>query len=109
MTKFREDKCRMALKAIDIIKENLVIKTSRILKAWNFANWHTHFDMYCWIVNAKAKTSNVKLYKKCRKISRWKAYFAFCVPTKKSERIRGMLGILSPLIVAKLMLWRSKR
>ncbi len=109
MTKFKTSKCQMALKAIDIIKDNLVLKSARIEKAWTFAYWHTHFDMYCWIVNAKAIKENKVLYKKCRYVSQSKAYIAFEVPTKKAERIRGLLGLLSPILVAKLMLWRSKR
>lgn len=109
MTKFKAAKCQMALKAIDIIKENLVLKSARIENAWTFAYWHTHFDMYCWIVNAKAKNENVELYKKCRYVSQSKAYIAFSVPTKRTERIRGFLGMVAPIIVAKLMLWRSNR
>lgn len=109
MTKFKAAKCQMALKAIDIIKENLVLKSARIENAWTFAYWHTHFDMYCWIVNAKAKNKNVELYKKCRYVSQSKAYIAFSVPTKRTERIRGFLGLIAPYIVAKLMLWRSNR
>ena len=104
MTKFKAAKCQMALKAIDIIKENLVLKSARIENAWTFAYWHTHFDMYCWIVNAKAKNENVELYKKCRYVSQSKAYIAFSVPTKRTERIRGFLGLIAPYIVAKLML-----
>ena len=84
MTKFKAAKCQMALKAIDIIKENLVLKSARIENAWTFAYWHTHFDMYCWIVNAKAKNENVELYKKCRYVSQSKAYIAFSVPTKRT-------------------------
>lgn len=109
MTMFREDKCRMALKAIDIIKENFVIKTPRIMKAWIFAHWHTHFDMYCWIVNAHAEKINPDLYKFCRKISQRESYIAFCVPTKRIERIRGLIGLIAPLLMAKLMLWRAQR
>lgn len=109
MTKFKAAKCQMALKAIDIIKENLVLKSARIENAWTFAYWHTHFDMYCWIVNAKAKNENVELYKKCRYVSQSKAYIAFSVPTKRTERIIGFLGLIAPYIVAKLMLWRSNR
>lgn len=109
MTKFRESKCQMALKAIDIIKGNLVIKTPRILKAWRFAYWHTHFDMYCWIVNSQAQNVNVQLFRKCQKISHKNAYIAFMVPTKRMEKIRGLLGLFSPRVMAKLMLWRSKR
>ena len=109
MTKFKAAKCQMALKAIDIIKENLVLKSARIENAWTFAYWHNHFDMYCWLVNAKAKNENVELYKKCRYVSQSKAYIAFSVPTKRTERIRGFLGLIAPYIVAKLMLWRSNR
>ena len=109
MTKFKAAKCQMALKAIDIIKDNLVLKSDRIYKAWTFAYWHTHFDMYCWIVNAEAKNENVELYKKCRYVSQSKAYIAFRVPTKRTERIRGLLGLAAPFVAAKLMLWRSNR
>lgn len=109
MTSFKLAKCKMALKAIDIIKNNLVIKTPRVLNAWKFAYWHTHFDMYCWIVNSNAKTVDKALYEKCLKVSRWNAYIAFKVPTKRSERIRGLLGLVGPSVVAKLMIMRNKR
>lgn len=109
MTKFKEAKCQMALKAIDIIKANLVLKSARIEKAWTFAHWHTHFDMYCWIVNSNAIHINEELYKRCRSVAQKEAWIALSVPTKKSERIRGILGLIAPIIVAKLMLWRSKR
>lgn len=109
MTKFKEAKCQMALKAIDIIKANLVLKSARIEKAWTFAHWHTHFDMYCWIVNSNAIHINEELYKRCRSVAQKEALIALSVPTKKSERIRGILGLIAPMIVAKLMLWRSKR
>lgn len=109
MTSFKEAKCLMALKAIDIIKDNLVLRTPRVLKAWKFAHWHTHFDMYCWIVNSNAIHINEELYKRCRSVAQKEALIALSVPTKKSERIRGILGLIAPIIVAKLMLWRNKR
>lgn len=109
MTKFKKDKCIMALHAIDLIKDNLKIRTQRVLKAWNFAHWHTHFDMYCWIYNSGTQKQHVDLYNTCKKVSRHNATVAFSVPTKQSERIRGLLGLIAPVIVAKLMLWRSKR
>lgn len=109
MTKFKLSKCEMALKAIDIIKTNLIIKTPRILRAWKFAYWHTHFDMYCWIVNSEAQNVNVTLYKKCLKIARCEAFIAFKVPTKYSERVRGFLGIVHPRLVAILMKKRNER
>lgn len=109
MTSFKEAKCLMALKAIDIIKDNLVLRTPRVLKAWKFAHWHTHFDMYCWIVNSNAIHINEELYKRCRSVAQKEALIALSVPTKKSERIREILGLIAPIIVAKLMLWRNKR
>lgn len=50
-----------------------------------------------------------RVVQKCRYVSQSKAYIAFRVPTKRTERIRGFLGMVAPIIVAKLMLWRSNR
>ena len=36
-------------------------------------------------------------------------WHTFQVLTKRTERIRGFLGMVAPIIVAKLMLWRSNR
>lgn len=109
MTNFKLDKCKMALYAIENIKKNLVIKTPRILKAWNFAYWHTHFDMYCWIKNSGKCDLDIKLYHMCKNVSRKFSFVAFALPVKRTEKIRAILGLISPSIVAKLILLRSKR
>ena len=45
-TKFNEKKWINGLYAIELIKENMIIKSERMIKAWNFAKWRTHVDVY---------------------------------------------------------------
>lgn len=109
MTKFDIRKCEMAIHAINTIKENLVLKSVKIYKAWEFASWHTHADMYYLIENSKRKKTYYALYKKCKEIAKRKAFIAFTVPTKKSEKIKAVLLFIFPLLVAKLILWRQNK
>ena len=108
MSRFKIEKCEMALYAIENIRKNIIIDTPRILKALKFANWHTHFDMFCWIVNAGAKKNYKEMYEKCKLVSMKQAYIAFTSPTKRTERLRALIGMVLPVVVAKLMLLRSK-
>ena len=109
MTNFKLEKCKMALYAIENIKKNLIISTPRILKAWRFAYWHTHFDMYCWIKNSGKCDLDIKLYHICKSVSRKFSFVAFSLPVKRTEKIRAILGLISPSIVAKLILLRSNK
>ncbi len=43
MTKFSIKKCECGLWALEVIKQNLTIRSDRILEAWKYANWRTQF------------------------------------------------------------------
>lgn len=109
MTKFSIDKCIMALKAIDRIREDLIIKTTKVSYALEFANWHTHCDVYYWIVNASQKNNYSEICKECLSIIRRKAFYSFMLPIKSREKIRAILLIISPRFVANLIRLRNKR
>nr|WP_319999866.1 glycosyltransferase [uncultured Draconibacterium sp.] len=109
MTKFNIKKCEMAIYAINRIRKDFIINSKRIQKAWQFASWHTHCDMYYLIENANAGKNFPVIYKKCKQMARRKALTAFLVPTKRMERIRAIISIISPKLVARLILLRSKR
>lgn len=51
------------LMAIDIIKENLIIKTKKINRAWKFAYWRTHSDVYDLMVLTSAIEKYPEMYK----------------------------------------------
>lgn len=67
MTDFKEHKAEMAIKAIQIIRDNLQIKSSKLLGACDYADWHTQGDMYNWMVLAKARRKYPVLYNQCYK------------------------------------------
>jgi len=109
MSKFNVKKCEMALFAIDNIKNDFIIKSKSVMKAWNFAYWHTHCDMYYLIENANADKQYHLLYKKCKYIARMKAFNAFLVPTKRMEKVRALLLLISPKLVSNLIILRNRR
>lgn len=96
MTRFNVNKCLMALKAIDIIREKLPIKTTELLRACDFADWHTHEDMYIWMLKTHVKNKYPQLYKQCCQIAKKGALNAVLSPIKKVERIRALLTLVHP-------------
>ncbi len=109
MSKFNIKKCEMALYAIDNIKKGLAIRSKKVMKSWEFAYWHTHCDMYYLIENANAGKKYPDIYKKCKQTARRMALIAWTVPTKKMEKIRAILLLISPKLVAKLIFLRNKK
>lgn len=111
MTAFRMDKCEMALRAIDIIRINLTVKTEKLYKACDFADWHTHTDMYNWMVLAKVKQQYPKEYAECRSVAWRYVHKALFAPINRKERFRALLQTIHPRLLAALLeyrRWRAK-
>lgn len=105
MTKFRIQKCEMALKAIDIIRESLIIKSEKMYSACDFAKWHTCGDMYNWMSLAHVKYKYQDMYFSCYQTIRNYSWKALCSPINKHERVRAFLQLIHPyLLVAALKL-----
>lgn len=112
MTAFRMDKCEMALNAIKIIRNNLIIKSRKLDKACDFADWHTHTDMYNWMVLAKVKNKYPVEYSLCFRKAWSHAHKALFAPVNKKERFRAFLQLIHPRLLALLLefrRWRAKR
>ncbi len=107
-TKFNKDKFENGLYAIKYIKENIKIKTERIEKAWKYANWRTHSDVYDAIVLAKAEKSCDELYRRCLSVVKNDALIAFKVPTKKGSKLRALVMKVCPRLVPLAMIIRRK-
>lgn len=100
MTKFALHKAEMAMQAIDIIKENLIIKTQQLIEACRYAEWHTADDMYNWMVLAKAKKSCPDMYQQCYNIVKNYSWHAIMAPVNKKERYRALMCFVHPRIMA---------
>lgn len=107
MTSFRLDKYKMALKAIAIMRNNLVIKSKKLYKACDFAYWHTNGDMYNWMVLAKVKKQYDLEYSKCLNVVKKGSLSAFFAPIGKKERFRATLQLINPRLLAALLEFRK--
>jgi len=110
MTDFKLHKAEMAIKAIEIIRNNLQIRSSRLLAACEYADWHTKGDMYNWMVLAKAQRQNPDLYRQCYKKIRSYAFTAIFAPVNKKERFRAVVQFVHPRLLAfmlEIRRWKS--
>jgi glycosyltransferase involved in cell wall biosynthesis len=106
MTKFNIEKCKMATQAIDIMRDHLIIRSDKLYKACKFASWHTHGDMYNWMVRSNAKKDYPELYKDYYSIVKSYAFNAVFAPISKKERFRAILQTIHPKLLAYLLMGR---
>lgn len=110
MTDFKEHKAEMAIKAIQIIRDNLQIRSSRLLTACDYTDWHTKGDMYNWMVLAKAKQRYPVLYHQCYMAVRSYSSKAIFAPVNKKERFRAVVQFVHPRLLAfmlEIRRWKS--
>lgn len=101
MTVFSFNKCVNGLDAVENIKKSMMIRTKKTAIAWEYANWHTHTDFFCWMVRAGTEKEYQELYKNVYIITRTKALYALCVPVCLKDKIRALLLAVIPLYLAK--------
>lgn len=105
MTKFNPQKVRAALKAIDLLQSSTALHTKRIRQGIIFADWHTHGDMYNWMVLAGAEREYPELYETCFRRVRQLSFRVLFIGTTKKEKIRAIMRFLHPkfpIILARL-------
>lgn len=107
-TVFSKGKCENGLLALEIMRENFIIKTERILKAWKFAKWRTYTDIFDMIVLGNAQKNYKILYDDCKKNIRQNAFNAFKVPTTNKQRIRALVMKFFPNFIPIMLIVRRK-
>ena len=99
MTVFSEEKCTNGLKALEIMRENLILNNEKIIDSWKYANWRTHSDFYDMIVLSGSKKKNIDLYVKCKKVIRKEGRVAFKVPISKKDLLRAIVMMCIPSLI----------
>lgn len=108
-TKFNAEKWEIGLYALQKIKQDFVIRTERLEKAWEFAWWRTNSDVYdLLILSGKAK-QYPDMYHKCKMVVRKRAFSCFKVPASGRQRMRAMVMLIWPKLIPQAMIWRRKR
>lgn len=107
-TKFKTEKWKNALLAVDRIKLNLNSRDKKINKALKFAEWRTNVDAFTLMLISKQKKMDKEFYVKLRKKGRKYFYIPFLVKCSKKDKIRGITMLLCPTILPNLLLFRRK-
>ena len=108
-TKFSGDKWINGLKAIDVVREDQIIKTKAANAAVDYVDWHTHCDALNLMLIANAVSENRDLYKRCIRMARKGAITSIKVPIHFRERIRALIMLVCPKLMSKLMVARRKK
>ena len=103
MTKFKLKLVTGSIEAQKCIKNNLVNKTTELLKACRYANWHTYCDCLNTIIGCKVIKQNKELYNDIKKVCKKDAKYAIKSPIPKSDKMKGILYGISPYLTAKLI------
>ena len=108
-TKFRLDKWQNAIYAIENIQRDLIIHTTGIEKAWQYAYWHTHCDAFNFLVMSKEHKKYYTEYNKWKNIVRKQSCSAFMVYVPLKDRLRALIMLIYPEMMAKLISKRNSR
>lgn len=108
-TKFSIKKCENSLYAMEKMKKNLIIKTNRIIKSWEYAKWRTYTDAYDYMVLGDGKEENKEKYLEYKDyVTRfYKIYKKVNISTK--DKIRAMIMGKNPEIIPLLLKIRRKK
>lgn len=109
MSSFSEKKWKNGLHAIKVIKDNLIVKSDAIERAWQYAWWRTNSDAYDSIVLAGTQRSSSKMYDECRSIVRRNGLVALQVPISRMDRARAVLMTIFPPLIPFLLKVRKRR
>lgn len=109
MTAFSAKKWENGLYALKIMKDNFIIRSDAIDKAWQYAWWRTNSDAYDSIRMAGAQHSNRRMYEECRNVVKRKGLVALKVPVSRKDSIRAVVMTICPSVVPFLLKMRKKK
>lgn len=92
-----------SINAQEYIKEYLVEKSTKLLKAWNFSNWHTYCDCLNMMVGCNGENVDPQLYRKLSLYCKHNASVAFNAPISAQQKLRGILFTINPRLASKVI------
>lgn len=109
-SKFSEKKWINGIRAIEIIKENLLFNDKNIIRAWHFANWRTHSDVYDIMILSKSKKDYPDLFFKSYSLTRREAFIGLSIESVSTkQKLRAVIMKVWPVIIPYLIKIRNFR
>lgn len=100
MARFSINMTLSSIKAVKHIEEKLVIKTSELLRACRYANWHTHCDMYNTMIGSGATKQYPDVYKMLKKITQKEALCVLNATISNKDKAKGIVYFINPYLAA---------
>ena len=107
-TKFTKDKWENGLNSIDEIKKNFILKSEKIINAWNFARWRTNSDVFDLMVLSKTKKTYSDFFKERKRIVKKEYKSAFRTNTSFKEKVRAICFAVWPGFIPLCMKFRKR-
>lgn len=107
-TRFDPERWGSGLRAMDVIKSELIRQTPEVMAAWGFANWRTHSDAYDLMVLSHSEERCPEMYEKCLEVTRGQALKALGVPVSFRDKLRALAMWICPKSVPWAMVLRRK-
>lgn len=108
-TKFALKKWKNAIFAINRIGNRLPSTNKKIMRAFQYAKWHTYNDAFNSTALSGVNEDNKDFYYETKKYSTHFAYTSFFVKISFRERIKGIIVIFFPTLIVKLLKNRYKK
>lgn len=108
-TKFSIKKCENSLLAMQVMNEKLIIRTPKVISAFDYATWRTYTDAYDYISLGKGKKENKDTYKMYKNYIKknYKVYKR--VNLTKKEKLRAIVMRHFPSIIPLMLKIRRKK
>lgn len=103
MTKYSDKQISGSLYSIDRLRQKYEDIDIDILKALNYADWHTNFDCLNSIIGTRNTKQNYKRYKNIKKKVRKNSKYAFTAPISKKEKIKAVMCMICPYFASKIV------
>lgn len=107
-TIYNEKKWNNGLYALEKIKNDFIIRTPKLMRAWKYANWRTHSDAYDLLIISKETNKYKDTYKKFQKIIRKGFYYSLFVPISGRDRLRAFVMMIFPKAIPWAMILRRR-
>lgn len=108
-TKFSLKKCENSLYAMKKMRDNFILHTERIDRAWEYAKWRTYSDAFDYMVLGKGIHDNKEKYREYKKYVKKHGKTCFRVPISKKDKIRAIIMMFWSSLIPMALKIRRKR
>lgn len=98
-TKFSIKKCENSLYAMKVMRDNLIIRTERVINSWEYALWRTYSDAFDYMCLGNEKKDNLEKFKEYKYFIKNNYRIYKKIDISKKDKYRATLMGIFPEII----------